>query len=395
MDTVKEGESQDKKMRQLAIDLGSLALLSVDSVALYRDIKLKMQLVKAMRSTVSGTLVPEIKAKLMLNTLISKTVAKAFAAMTIFESLGELKSALGMWNMEDKSYFVARLFGALSLGIGAVLLLVGSGMAIGFGVVLHLLSLYLIASSKKYDNFTPIDHWLNRCYFGVQKEFAYLGYAAYHEEQKTFVGFGHSVNDYLVAVSGIETFIIFKKPSSFSGMKLYHRHLYFYLTYPNCAAIAQKPLQASVKLFGKNGQSDEDMIESRFNISLTGVNHSSGEAHSPIHLNEDKAKETLKITEYVTLDKGYFMDHYEAKTFKTLTQGKAVWQSNFTDIEKIEVKETDPNQPDNDLTAITWVAGTFAYDLINNYQINISPNAQDDGEIPLIINRSSNQFHEE
>ncbi|WP_176700590.1 hypothetical protein [Gilliamella sp. App4-10] len=44
---------------------------------------------------------------------------------------------------------------------------------------------------------------------------------------------------------------------------------------------------------------------------------------------------------------------------------------------------------------ITWVAGTFAYDLVKSYQINISPNAQDDGEIPLIINRSSNQFHEE
>ncbi|OCG25259.1 hypothetical protein A9G22_00040 [Gilliamella sp. App2-1] len=137
------------------------------------------------------------------------------------------------------------------------------------------------------------------------------------------------------------------------------------------------------------------MIESRFNIRSTGVNHNSGEAHSPIHLNEDKAKETLKITEYVTLDKGYFMDHYEAKTFKNLTQGKAVWQSNFTDIEKIEVKESDPHQSDSHLTVITWVAGTFAYDLVNSYQINISPNAQDDDEIPLIINRSSNPFHDE
>jgi hypothetical protein len=68
--------------------------------------------------------------------------------------------------------------------------------------------------------------------------------------------------------------------------------------------------------------------------------------------------------------------------------GKAAWQSNFTDIEKIEVKQTDSNQSGSDLTLITWVAGTFAYDLINNYQINICPNAQNDGEIPLIINRS-------
>ncbi|OCG21406.1 hypothetical protein A9G22_09825 [Gilliamella sp. App2-1] len=75
--------------------------------------------------------------------------------------------------------------------------------------------------------------------------------------------------------------------------------------------------------------------------------------------------------------------------------GKAVWQTNFNDIEKVEVKKSTSNQPDSDLTVITWVAGTFAYDLINSYQINICPNAQDDGEIPLIINRSSNPFHDE
>ncbi|MCO6549690.1 MAG: hypothetical protein J6580_03295 [Gilliamella sp.] len=75
--------------------------------------------------------------------------------------------------------------------------------------------------------------------------------------------------------------------------------------------------------------------------------------------------------------------------------GKALWQAHFNDIEKIELKKNDPNQSDSDLTVITWVAGTFAYDLVNSYQINISPNAQDDDEIPLIINRSSNQFHDE
>ncbi|OCG22008.1 hypothetical protein A9G23_03515 [Gilliamella sp. App4-10] len=72
--------------------------------------------------------------------------------------------------------------------------------------------------------------------------------------------------------------------------------------------------------------------------------------------------------------------------------GKAIWQAHFTDIEKIEVKKTDPNQSDSHLTVITWVAGTFAYDLVKSYQINISSNAQDDDEIPLIINRSSTHF---
>ncbi|OCG19507.1 hypothetical protein A9G22_09815 [Gilliamella sp. App2-1] len=75
--------------------------------------------------------------------------------------------------------------------------------------------------------------------------------------------------------------------------------------------------------------------------------------------------------------------------------GKVLWQAHFNDIEKIEVKKNDPHQSDSHLTVITWIAGTFAYDLVNSYQINISSNAQDDDEIPLIINRSSNQFHDE
>ncbi|MFQ0972212.1 hypothetical protein [Gilliamella sp.] len=49
--------------------------------------------------------------------------------------------------------------------------------------------------------------------------------------------------------------------------------------------------------------------------------------------------------------------------------GKELWQAHFTDIEEIEVKKTDPNQSDSHLTVTTWVAGTFAYDLVSSYQI--------------------------
>ena len=396
LEKIEEGKPQKQKQIQLAIDLSSLALLSVDTVAIYRDIKLRVQLVKAMRSTVAKVAVPKIESLLESNTMISKSIARAFAFITVMEALGELKSAFGMWNMEDKSYFVARLFGSLSLGFGAIFLLGGSSLVIGIGVILLLAGIYLIAISKKYDNFTPIDHWLNRCYFGVQKEFAYLGYNAYHEEQNSFVGFGHSVNDYLVAISGIDTFLMFKKPSLYNGMKLYHRHIYFYLQYLDYTSISNKSLRASVRLFGKNEQNNADFIELNFNINSTKVNkHSVPNDNILIHSNEDKDKETLKIRDYVTTQKSYFVERYESKSFKTIINRKAIWESNFNDIEKVELKSSTPNQPKSDLTAITWVAGTFACDLVKSYQINIYTDTADCNEIPLIINRDSNKFYDD
>lgn len=396
LDKIEEGKPQKQKQLKLAIDLSSLALLSVDTVAIYRDIKLQMQLLKAMRSTVAKVAVPKIENLLESNTIISKSIARAFAFITVMEALGELKSAFGMWNMEDKSYFVARLFGSLSLGFGAIFLLGGSSLVIGIGVILLLAGIYFIAISKKYDNFTPIDHWLNRCYFGVQKEFDFLGYDAYHEEQNSFVGFGHSVNDYLVAISGIDTFMIFKKPSLYNGMKLYHRHIYFYLQYLDYTSNSNKSLRASVRLFGKNEQNNADFIEFNFNINSTKINkHPAPNDNILIHTNEDKDKETLKIRDYVTSQKSYFVEHYESKSFKTIINRKAIWQSNFDDIEKVELKSSTPNQPKSDLTAITWVAGTFACDLVKSYQINIYTDTTDCNEIPLIINRDSNKFYDD
>ncbi|OCF93813.1 hypothetical protein A9G17_12165 [Gilliamella sp. wkB7] len=396
LDKIEEGKTQKQKQLKLAIDLSSLALLSVDTVAIYRDIKLQMQLLKAMRSTTAKASIPEIKNLLKSNGIISKSIAEAFAFITVLEALGELKSAFGMWNMEDKSYFIYRVIGASILGIGAVFLLATSSLAIGGGVILLLIGIYLIGMSKKYDNFTPIDHWLNRCYFGVHKEFDFLGYDAYHEEQNSFVGFGHSVNDYLVAISGIDTFMIFKKPSLYNGMKLYHRHIYFYLQYLDYTFISNKSLQASVRLFGKNDQSNADFIEFNFNINSTKINkYPAPNDNILIHTNEDKDKETLKIRDYVTSQKSYFVERYESKSFKTIINRKAIRESNFNDIEKVELKSSTPNQPKSDLTAITWVAGTFACDLVKSYQINIYTDTTDCNEIPLIINRDSNKFHDE
>ena len=396
LDKIEEGKPQKQKQLKLAIDLSSLALLSVDTVAIYRDIKLQMQLLKAMRSTTAKASIPEIKNLLKSNGIISKSIAGAFAFITVLEALDELKSAFGMWNMEDKSYFMARLIGSFFIGFGAIFLLATSSLAIGGGVILLLIGIYLVALSKKYDNFTLIEHWLNRCYFGVQKEFDFLGYDAYHEEQNPFVGFGHSVNDYLVAISGIDTFIMFKKPSLYNGMKLYHRHIYFYLQYQDYTSSSNKSLRASVRLFGKNDQSNADFIEFNFNINSTKINkHPAPNDNILIHTNEDKDKETLKIRDYVTSQKSYFVERYENKSFKTIINRKAIWESNFDDIEKVELKSSTPNQPKSDLTAITWIAGTFACDLLKSYQINIYTDTTDCNEIPLIINRDSNKFHDE
>lgn len=390
---IEEGKTQKQKLRQLGIDLSSLALLSVDTVLIYKNINLQMQHLKALRS--AKALVPEIESLLKSNTMLSKCVAGAFAVITIVEALGELKSAFGMWDMEDKTYFWARLSGSVLLGVGAVLLTIVSFWIIGVGVLFLLAGTFLIAYSKKYENFTAFDHWLNRCYFGAHDEFALLGYDAYHEEQHSFVGFGHAVNDYLVAISDISTFIMFKKPSHYPGEKLEYRYIYFYLHYPDYSSTSRKSLQPSVRLFGKNDQSNTDFIELNFSISSSKVNKQPvPDDNKLVEINEDK--KTLKIRDYVTTQKSYFDKHYNNRRLKgSVMHSKTSMPTYFKDPEKFELKSSGPNQLGSDLTVITWIAGTSAYDLLKSYQINIYPDTADCNEIPLIINRESNKFHDE
>ena len=393
LDKIEEGKTQTQKLRQLGIDLSSLALLSVDSVTIYRDIKLRKQLVNANLSTAAKASVPEIESLLKSNTMISKCIAKAFAVITIMEALSELKSAFGMWNMEDKSYFIYRVIGSLALGFGAIFLLATSGLIIGIGALLLLSGIYLITISKKYENFTAIDHWLNRCYFGAHSELAFLEYDAYHEEQHSFIGFGHAINDYLVAISDIKTFLMFKKPNHYTGEKIDHRYIYFYLYYPDYSSISHKSLQASVRLFGKNQQSNTDFIELNFSISASKVNKQPMPNDNML-VDTNKDKGTLKIRDYVTAQKSYFDKHYNNQRAQNRVLIR-VLPIMFKDPEKVELKRSAPNQPKSDLTVITWIAGTSVYDLLKSYQISIYPDTADCNEIPLIINRDSNKFHDE
>ena len=388
---IEEGKTQKQKLRQLGIDLSSLALLSIDSVLIYKNINLQKQHLKALQS--AKALVPEIESLLKSNTMLSKCVAGAFAVITIVEALNELKSAFGLWNMEDKSYFWARVGGSLFLGFGAVFLLSTAFVAIGFGVLLLLAGTFLIAYSKKYENFTALDRWLNRCYFGAHSELAFLGDNAYHEEQHSFIGFGHAINDYLVAISDTETFLMFKKPSHFPGEEIDHRYIYFYLYYPDYSSASHKSLQASVCLFGKNGQSNTDFIELNFSISANKVNKQPMPNDNML-VDTNKDKETLKIREYVTAQKSYFDKHYNHRRPKNSVMVRRI-RLTFKDPEKVELKRSASNQSQSDLTVITWIAGTSAYDLLKSYQINIYPDTADCNEIPLIINRESNKFHDE
>ena len=391
---IEEGKTQKQKIRQLGIDLSSLALLSIDSVLIHKNINLQMQHLKALRSTSAKVLVPEIEILLKSNTMLSKCVAGAFAVITVVEALNELKSAFGLWNMEEKRYFWARLGGSISLGFGAVFLLSTVSFVLGIGVILLLLGTFLIAYSKKYENFTALDHWLNRCYFGKHKAFAFLGYDAYHEEQHSFIGFGHAVNDYLVAISDTETFLIFKKPSYYPGEEIDHRYIYFYLYYPDYSSTFHKSLQASVRLFGKNEQSNTDFIELNFSISANKVNKQPMPNDNML-IDTNTDKETLKIRDYVTAQKSYFDKHYNQRRPKNRGMVRGVLPVIFRDPEKFELKSSASNQSESDLTVITWIAGTSAYDLLKSYQINIYPDTADCNEIPLIINRESNKFHDE
>lgn len=391
---IDEGKTQKQKLRQLGIDLSSLALLSIDSVLISKNINLQRQHLKALRFT--KALAPEIEILLESNTMLSKCVAGAFAVITIVEALNELKSAFGLWNMEDKSYFWARLGGAIFLGAGAIFLLSTASFFLGFGALLLLAGTFLIAYSKKYENFTAIDRWLNRCYFGAHSELAFLGDNAYHEEQHSFIGFGHAVNDYLVAISDTETFLMFKKPSHYPGEEIDHRYIYFYLYYPNYSSASHKSLQASVCLFGKNEQSNTDFIELNLSISANKVNKQPM-LNDNMLVNTNKDKETLKIRDYVTAQKSYFDKHYNHRKLDGYEVYNRTMQIpiEFEDPEKFELKSSAYNQSESDLTVITWIAGTSAYNLLKSYQINIYPDTADCNEIPLIINRESNKFHDE
>ena len=409
----KEGSGEQKVKVQLIKDVVSLALMSVDLTSQYQNIKLNKQLENAINTNKQA-----IRSQLKLNTLINKTVSRVTAVITVLEAIGELKSSFDMVDMEDNIYFKFRMVGAILLGAGAIVLLIGTPITIVIGIVVMVIGNLLILFSKKYDKFTPIQHWLNRCYFGKQAELEYLGYDAYHEEDRySHSGFGLALNDYTVMIYGIQTFIR-KKPlyngapvvSIGDSANMFQEHIYFYVDIPDFAkANPNEVLTASIRLYLYNWEHLDNQssvitdkyIDLKCRVTTNGI-------------------EVLEIKngpgtdKYICTDKKMYFNKYQLPSLiskfpsstgeryidepaefqltQTLENGTKVIESKpkFSDIKNIMVKQGDSIDSDG-LIINKWIAGTIGANSIKKYHIIIEYNNRE--AVPLVITKKSNKIN--
>lgn len=409
----KEGSGEQKVKVQLIKDVVSLALMSVDLTSQYQNIKLNKQLENAINTNKQA-----IRSQLKLNTLINKTVSRVTAVITVLEAIGELKSSFDMVDMEDNIYFKFRMVGAILLGAGAIVLLIGTPITIVIGIVVMVIGNLLILFSKKYDKFTPIQHWLNRCYFGKQAELEYLGYDAYHEEDRySHSGFGLALNDYTVMIYGIQTFIR-KKPlyngapvvSIGDSANMFQEHIYFYVDIPDFAkANPNEVLTASIRLYLYNWEHLDNQssvitdkyIDLKCRVTTNGI-------------------EVLEIKngpgtdKYICTDKKMYFNKYQLPSLiskfpsstgeryidepaefqltQTLENGTKVIESKpkFSDIKNIMVKQGDSIDSDG-LIINKWIAGTIVANSIKKYHIIIEYNNRE--AVPLVITKKSNKIN--
>ncbi|MBI0095370.1 MULTISPECIES: toxin VasX [Gilliamella] len=409
----KEGSGEQKVKVQLIKDVVSLALMSIDLTSQYQNIKLNKQLENAINTNKQA-----IRSQLKLNTLINKTVSRVTAVITVLEAIGELKSAFDMVDMEDKTYVTYRFLGSIASIIGIVIALIGTLVTIIIGVALMIGGALAIIFSKKYDKFTPIQHWLNRCYFGKQAELEYLGYDAYHEEDRySHSGFGLALNDYIVMLYGIQTFI--RLQSLYNGApvvsigdsaNMFQEHIYFYVDIPDFAkANPNEVLTASIRLYLYNWEHLDNQssvitdkyIDLKCRVTTNGI-------------------EVLEIKngpgtdKYICTDKKVYFNKYELPSLiskfpsstgeryidepaefqltQTLANGTKVIESKpkFSDIKNVMVKQGDSIDSDG-LIINKWIAGTIGANSIKKYHIIIEYNNRE--AVPLIITKKSNKIN--
>ncbi|MFQ1053612.1 toxin VasX [Gilliamella apicola] len=409
----KEGSGEQKVKVQLIKDVVSLALMSIDLTSQYQNIKLNKQLENAINTNKQA-----IRSQLKLNTLINKTVSRVTAVITVLEAIGELKSAFDMVDMEDKTYVTYRFLGSIASIIGIVIALIGTLVTIIIGVALMIGGALAIIFSKKYDKFTPIQHWLNRCYFGKQAELEYLGYDAYHEEDRySHSGFGLALNDYIVMLYGIQTFI--RLQSLYNGApvvsigdsaNMFQQHIYFYVDIPDFAkANPNEVLTASIRLYLYNWEHLDNQssvitdkyIDLKCRVTTNGI-------------------EVLEIKngpgtdKYICTDKKVYFNKYELPSLiskfpsstgeryidepaefqltQTLANGTKVIESKpkFSDIKNVMVKQGDSIDSDG-LIINKWIAGTIGANSIKKYHIIIEYNNRE--AVPLIITKKSNKIN--
>ena len=409
----KEGSGEQKVKVQLIKDVVSLALMSIDLTSQYQNIKLNKQLENAINTNKQA-----IRSQLKLNTLINKTVSRVTAVITVLEAIGELKSAFDMVDMEDKTYVTYRFLGSIASIIGIVIALIGTLVTIIIGVALMIGGALAIIFSKKYDKFTPIQHWLNRCYFGKQAELEYLGYDAYHEEDRySHSGFGLALNDYIVMLYGIQTFI--RLQSLYNGApvvsigdsaNMFQEHIYFYVDIPDFAkANSNEVLTAFIRLYLYNWEHLDNQssvitdkyIDLKCRVTTNGI-------------------EVLEIKngpgtdKYICTDKKVYFNKYELPSLiskfpsstgeryidepaefqltQTLANGTKVIESKpkFSDIKNVMVKQGDSIDSDG-LIINKWIAGTIGANSIKKYHIIIEYNNRE--AVPLIITKKSNKIN--
>ena len=413
----KEGSGEQQVKVQLIKDVIYLATLGVDIINQYHNIKLLMKLKDAIAINANTH---AINSQLKLNTLISKTVTRVTTIITVFDAITELNSAFDMVDMEDKRYFYYRLGGSIALLFGAIIALAGTLLTIIVGVIFMVAGGFAILFSKKYDKYTPIQHWLNRCYFGKHAEFEYLGYDAYHEDdRRSHSGFGLALNDYTIVIYGIQTFI--RKIPLYNGapigssiednsVRVFRNHLYFYLDIPDFAkADSNEVLTVSIRLYRKNWQPPTNQstvitdkyIDLKYRVSTNGIEV----------LEIKNGPETEKD---ICTDKKMFFNKYELPAIKskfpsqtgeryidepaefqlthTLEDGTIVIESEpkFSDVENVIVKQDDSIDRDG-LIINKWIAGTMNGLGIEKYHIVIEYNNRE--AVPLIITKKSKKIN--
>ncbi|OCG46176.1 hypothetical protein A9G35_05525 [Gilliamella sp. Choc5-1] len=399
-DEVKEGNGETELKGQMLKDLVSLVLTGIDLSSQYKNIKLNMQMAEAIKA---GKDVTKIEAKLRFNSIISKTVAGATAAITVLEAIGELKSSFDMMNMENKSYLIMRVGGSIALGFGAIIALVGSWITVIVGAILMIGGSIAIMFSKKYDKYTAIQHWLNRCCFGKQQELAYLGYQAYHEDEySTHAGFGLALNDYAIMVYNIQTFIrlkpLYHAPPT-TGVpdpdapNPFQRHIYFYLDIPDFAKYNQNETAiAMIRLFINdypNLKSEPDPLPEKYidlkyritsqQIALLAISKNYGDLNliwTDKKAYFDKYDRNIGILTRLPIPDYSKIDEPDEFTLTTSA-------NHLTD--KITTNSDQPVQ--NGLIINKWIAGTIGVFNIVKYQIIIQYNNRED--VPLIVTQNN------
>lgn len=402
---VKEGDGDQITKRKLSMELLSLGLITVDITSQYKNVKLNMQLKDALNV---GKNVNLLNAKINLNSMISNTVNKVFGVISVIEASGELISALEMMNMEDKSYMALRVMGSLMSGVGSLILLFAGGwILILVGVIMVIAGAIMIMFSKKYDNLTPIQHWLNRCCFGNQKEFDFLGYNAYKEDDYSdHGGFGLALNDYAIATYNIQTFLHNKilninaptKPDQTSA-NINQNHIYFYLNIPQFASFNEKEnLTVYIRFFINNFGKKTDYIDVKYQASLdNGVKLNN--VNDPLGVNGNKIildkKQFFELYANAALENKrrsysqgqmYISEPYEFVFIKTLPDGTKNVLTKITNTDIKHIAYEKPSDLDMDgLTIDIWSAVSKSGYSIHKYQIIIQYNNRE--EIPLIITK--------